>query len=31
MGDGRGTKVLRFVLCLIFTIAVMVLTAPKVC
>ena len=31
MGDGRWTKVLRFVVCVVITILVMLLTAPKAC
>ena len=31
MGDKRWMKVLRFVLCVMFTVLVMVLTAPKAC
>jgi len=31
MGDNRRAQVLRFVVCLLFTLLVMVLTAPKAC
>ena len=31
MGNGRGAKVLRFVVCVVITILVMLLTAPKAC
>ena len=31
MGDKRWMKVLRFVLCVMFTVLVTVLTAPKAC
>lgn len=31
MGNGRWVKTLRFVVCVLITILVMVLTAPKAC
>ena len=31
MGNGRGMKVLRFVVCAVITVLVMLLTAPKAC
>ena len=31
MGNGRGAKVLRFVVCAVITALVMLLTAPKAC
>jgi len=31
MGNGRGMKVLRFVVCAAITVLVMLLTAPKAC
>ena len=31
MGNGRGMKVLRFVVSVIITILVLILTAPKAC
>ena len=31
MGNGRRAKALRFVVCAVITILVMLLTAPKVC
>lgn len=31
MGDGRGTKALRFLVCLIVILAVMAYIAPKAC
>ena len=29
MGDGRGRKLLRFVICFVIALAVMILIAPK--
>ena len=31
MGDGRGAKALRFLVCLIIILAVMIYIAPKAC
>ena len=31
MGDGRWTKVLRFVVCFILTLLVMIYITPKAC
>lgn len=31
MGQGRWTQVLRFLVCLLITLAVMVYIAPKAC